>query len=670
MGYHAGVSWLPGGLLGVDVFFVLSGFLITSLLLTEKRNDAGISLRRFWGRRARRLLPAMAVLLLSMVAWAQWVAPASSKASLRGDVFSTLLYVANWRFIFSGQGYFDHFGPQSPLLHTWSVAVEEQFYLIWPLLLVLIFRLSRGKGAAVLRRRVLGVALVGAAASAVLMGVLSVLGSSPDRLYYGTDTRALPLLLGCSLAALRPAGGFAEVLTRSPRRAGIGMVGIQLAGVAGTAGLVLCWLRVQDHGTWLYRGGFVVVAIAAAGVLLSCADAPDGPLARLLAVRPLRYIGAISYGLYLYHWPIFQLLTNKRTGLSGPGLLLVRFSVTFAVAVASYHLLEQPIRRGALSRARLRTFMTRREAAAVAPALSFVLVVALIAGLVVTTGSGSAQATAGGRALPKTQPPKPKPPQLTAAQRTALNRPVRVLLEGDSLAFTLGYGMGAGNQKLYGYQIYNLGTLGCGVARGVPLRDEQGEIDVDGPCENWPTTRAADVKEYDPDVVALLTGRWEVVDRVHDGQWMHVGEPAYDAYLSSELDTAIQVLSAGGAKVLLMTTPCFEALEGADGSPYPFDDPARVLAYNQLIRAAAARHPGVVSVYDLYAKACPAGKFTLTLDGVTIRDADGVHFTEASGPLFAQTLAPVLNSLGAVRRKAEALQTHANEARPPASSAS
>ncbi len=379
MGYHAGVGWLPGGLLGVDVFFVLSGFLITSLLLSEYRKTGRISLLSFWGRRARRLLPAMALLLASMIAWATYLSPATSRNSLRVDALSTMFYGANWRFITSGQGYFDHFGPQSPLLHTWSVAVEEQFYLLWPLLLLLVLRWRR--------RGVFALAFAGAAASAAWMWVLSVDGASPDRLYYGTDTRALPLLLGCTLAALRPPAGIEDSLARL-RKVAVARtlrVLIQVIGLAGITGLVLCWLRVRDHSTWLYRGGFIVVAACAAALLLTCTDAPRGPLARLLSLPPVRYIGAISYGLYLYHWPLFQYLTHARTGITGGGLLAVRFAVTFAVAVVSYHLIEQPIRRGALSRARLRRWLPRGMAAATLPVTALLVVAGLIVGVTLST---------------------------------------------------------------------------------------------------------------------------------------------------------------------------------------------------------------------------------------------------------------------------------------------
>ena len=656
MAYHAGVSWLPGGLLGVDVFFVLSGFLITSLLLTEKARTGRISLLSFWGRRARRLLPAMVLLLCAVMAWATFLSPATSRASLRGDAFSTLGYVANWRFILSGQGYFDHFGPQSPLLHTWSVAVEEQFYLLWPLLLLLVIRWGR--------RGVLALALLGAVGSGVLMLVLSLSGTGADRLYYGTDTRALPLLLGCALAALRPPGGFSQH-TRASR------LTVQLLGLAGACGLVYCWFRLADRSTFLYRGGFAVVALSAAALLLSCADAPQGLLARLLSFRPLRYVGAISYGLYLCHWPIFLFLTHARVHQSGAALLGIRFAATFVVAAFSYHFIEQPIRRGAFSAAWLRRHLprlNRRAALCFVPVTSVLVVGGLMAGLSLTTQASAQQLESAGAApdsIPSTQPPDPKPPALNSAQLAALNRPVRVLVEGDSLASTLAVGLGDQGSK-YNYQSYNLGKLGCGVATGGPIRDARGEIDASADCDNWPVYRAEDVKKYDPDVAVLLTGRWEILDRVFNGQWMHIGEPVYDNYLASRLDQAINILSAGGAKVLVLTTPCFAPQEQADGTIFPFDDPARLARYNQLLRAAVARNPTKASIGDLYSMLCPGKQYSATVNGVVARMTDGVHITEAGGQYVAGLLQSQLVSLGSVRRAAEAKTTTANQAQAPA----
>jgi peptidoglycan/LPS O-acetylase OafA/YrhL len=659
MGYHAGVSWLPGGMLGVDVFFVLSGFLITSLLLNEKRISGRVNLRRFWGRRVRRLLPAMAMLLSAMILWAHYLAPADSRLSLRNDAIATLGYVANWRFVASHQGYFDRFGPQSPLLHTWSLAVEEQFYLLWPLLLVLTWsllqRLSRHERV---RRSTFVVAACGAITSAALMTALSLVHTSDDRLYYGTDTRALPLLLGCCLAALRPPGGYFSSASWQSRQLGVRnwQLLVQVAGLLGLIGLALCWTLIADRSVLLYRGGFAVVAVAASGVLLSCAEAPQGLLAQMLSVSPLRYVGKISYGLYLYHWPVFLWLTFGRTGLRGGPLLGLRLGVTFAIAIASYHLIEEPIRRGALSSSALsdRLHVSRRMGLVATPALCVVLVGGLITGLTLQTGVTAAQLAANGRpSIPSAQPPKPKPPALTQAQQNALHRPIRVLLEGDSLAFSMGYWAGPAMRRA-GLDLYDLGHLGCGIARGGPILDAQGTLPDDGDCDQWPTWRSADVRTYDPDVAVLLIGRWEVADRVHDGVVMHLGQPAYDAYISQELDLAIRVLAARGAKIVLATTPYFAQQEEANGAPVDADDPSRVDELNQLLRGAAQRAPSIASVVDLNRYLDPDGTYQASLNGVRVRTDDGVHISELGSRLVAAWMAPRLHELGAIRRTAQA----------------
>jgi hypothetical protein len=386
------------------------------------------------------------------------------------------------------------------------------------------------------------------------------------------------------------------------------------------------------------------------------------------AGHSLRYIGAISYGLYLYHWPIFQYLTHKRTGADGGALLALRFAVTFGVAIVSYHLVEQPIRRGALSRARLRRFMPKFAAAVAMPVLSVLVVAGLITGLTLSTSATASQiAAAGGVSdpVPQIQPPPPKPPELNSAQKAALNRPLRVLIEGDSLASTFAVGFGEMGAK-YGYQSYNLGLLGCGLATVGPFRDDRGVEYPNPNCAKWPQKRTQDVKTYDPDVSILVAGRWEVLDRVYQGQWMHVGDTAYDNYLLREMDLAIQVLSSNGAKVLLVTTPCFAPKEAPDGSTYTFDDPARVNAYNQLLRQAAAHHPGVASVYDLDAKFCPTGTYTASVNGIVVRNVvDGIHFSDAGGAYAATLMQKQVVALGSAHRATEAKNTHANQSEPP-----
>ena len=250
-------------------------------------------------------------------------------ATLRGDELSALFYVANWRFALTGQGYFDHFAPASPVRMTWSLAVEEQYYLIWPLVVILLIAKRRS-----ISRWAYG--LVGVAFFATL--VQSLAGVWTDRLYYGTDTRAIPLLLGSAIGAWYARRPQDAVLSRRATSTW------QLAGFAGAAGVGYAFTAVHGSSQVLYRGGFVLVAAAVAALMAAVALVPNGWLAPLLSWEPLCYLGVISYGVYLWHWPLFLLITHERTGLGVAALLFVRLACSLLVAMLSYHLLELPIR--------------------------------------------------------------------------------------------------------------------------------------------------------------------------------------------------------------------------------------------------------------------------------------------------------------------------------------
>ena len=252
--FHFGVSWVGGGLLGVDVFFVLSGFLITTLLCRELSRTTTIRLGRFWAQRARRLLPALFVLILGVAAYAFAFSNTIDVSGVRSDAIATLLYVANWHFIFSGQGYFAQAAAPSPLLHTWSLAVEEQYYLIWPLIALFVVRRWGMAKLAV-------TAGVGALASAALMLSMFVAGFSIDRIYYGTDTRAQALLVGSFLGAIGSHAGehFTIVPARWTRIKHSGLVWA-LPGVVGALFLVWAWHALNGQNSFLYHGGFLLVA--------------------------------------------------------------------------------------------------------------------------------------------------------------------------------------------------------------------------------------------------------------------------------------------------------------------------------------------------------------------------------------------------------------------------
>ncbi len=629
--YHAGVTWLPGGLLGVDLFFVLSGFLITGLLLGEWNRSGRIDLARFWGRRARRLLPALLILLLAVCAYARFIASPGQAASLRDDSLATLFYVGNWRFALSHQGYFDTTAP-SPLRHTWSLAVEEQFYLVWPLVVLAVLGLAARRTPKKRRaprpaaRRLRTVALLGALGSAATAAVMSARGVNDSRIYYGTDTRSQALFVGAALAATLTLRG--EPANRAKRAA------LAVAGAAALAAVLVVFATVDGQSTGLYQGGFLALAIAVMITLASVVLLPDSPLARVLSVPPLRYVGRISYGLYLYHWPLFLTMTAARTHLTGPTLLGARLGATFVVAAASARFIEQPIRAGTFRIPRPRVF---------APAVVAAVAVAVMG----TTTLIHAPARAGGTAatLDKAAAATQKIAGGVPAKSTAANRLTRVLLLGDSVAWTFGWNIGTNhiNTAKYGVEFFNQAIIGCGIMGDIPQHVEGKEDFGNQICPHWQDLWTKDVKIYNPDVVAILVGRWETTDRRINGRWTNVGQPDYDAFLAGQLDSAIADASSTGAKVALLTAPIYGTRQSAEGAVYTETLPQRVIAFNQQLRAAAARHPGLVSIVDFGDVLTPGNVFRKDINGVPVRWDDGVHVlpagTEAEVPVIMPQLA-------------------------------
>lgn len=366
--YHARPAWVPGGFLGVDVFFVISGYLITSILLGEWREHGRINLGRFWLGRARRLLAALFFLIVAVLAVAVLFMP-DEVASLREDALAAAGYVTNWYLIFDHQPYFESFGRPSLLRHLWSLAVEEQYYIVWPLLLAGGLKLIRP-------RLTLAATLAGAAASATLMAVLYHPDGDHSRIYYGTDTRAVGLLIGSALAFVWAPG-------RLPALAGRARVwGLEAAGCLAIASLIWLHLWLNDSRPFLYQAGFTLVDVASALAIAVVAH-PQARLGRLFGSAPLRWVGLRSYSLYLWHWPVFMLTRpHLDVPFDGLPLLALRFGVTFALAEVSYRFVETPIRRGALGRAwralmdgplarrrRLRRYYTGAVATAVVPVL-------------------------------------------------------------------------------------------------------------------------------------------------------------------------------------------------------------------------------------------------------------------------------------------------------------
>jgi peptidoglycan/LPS O-acetylase OafA/YrhL len=366
--YHADLTWIPGGFLGVEVFFVISGYLITALLLTEWRQRGRIDLKTFWLRRARRLLPALYVLLVVILSFAVVFLP-GEVAGLRGDVLAAFGYVTNWYLIFGQESYFEAVGRPSLLQHLWSLAVEEQFYLIWPPILALGLCIGATR---LRRRRVLAVVLFGALASAVTMALLYVPGVDPSRIYYGTDTRATGLLCGATLAFLwSPGDKYRPSETRHHRlrlpgrsrfRRRWGWTAPLLLDVVGFAALgALVWfcLNLGEFQPFIYCGGLALVGLATTATIMALVHPHALIGSRFLGSAPLRWVGVRSYGIYLWHWPVFMVTRpDLDVPIDGLPLLALRLTATVVLADLSYRYIETPIRRGALERA----WRTLREA--------------------------------------------------------------------------------------------------------------------------------------------------------------------------------------------------------------------------------------------------------------------------------------------------------------------
>ncbi|HET7487401.1 MAG TPA: acyltransferase family protein [Acidimicrobiales bacterium] len=418
--YHGGVSWLPGGFLGVDVFFAVSGYLICSLLVEEWSQRGAIDLWAFWRRRARRLLPALYALLFAVMVVAPVVAR-DTVTQLRGDVPAAFAYMSNWWQVLHHQSYFTTMGRPPLLQHLWSLAVEEQFYLVFPVVLAFVLRFTRGRRDLV-------------AVGALVLGLLSTAAMAlgwrsdvdPSHLYYRTDTRAVALCMGVALGALAPLFRQRATVTRRARQV------IDVAGAAGLVVLALLMHGLTDFSSRLYRGGFAVAAAASVLVIVAAARR-ETRLARVLGARPLEWLGSRSYAVYLWHWPVFVLTRpHLDIALSGWRLLALRTSLTLVLAELSWRLVEQPWRTGSAQRAwRSLTVDSRRRVAATAFAAIVVVAVSLAAvdappDILVASGAQPAGALA---PVPTTVPaPAPAP-----APAPVDPPPTNVLGVGDSV---------------------------------------------------------------------------------------------------------------------------------------------------------------------------------------------------------------------------------------------
>ena len=340
--YHMNATALQSGLLGVTIFFVLSGYLITGLLIREWSTTKKINLPQFWLRRVRRLFPAIVFVLLGTIVLTGVFAP-DMLTKLRNDIVAALLFFTNWWYIFQDVSYFEAMGAPSPVTHFWSLAIEEQFYLIWPPLLLLLFSKRVKK-----RHIQLGL-LAAAIASAAAMAILYSPQADPSRVYYGTDTRAFSLLIGAFLAfELPPArvnGHGRQGFTARDRKIALGV------GSAALAGILVMMVAVNGYSPFLYYGGIALLSLLTGALIITLADGRS-PLARFFALRPLVWIGKLSYSIYLWHYPLLLLMNPRNFTGEMPWFAYVgQALVILAASAISYYVVETPLRKGAIGKA-------------------------------------------------------------------------------------------------------------------------------------------------------------------------------------------------------------------------------------------------------------------------------------------------------------------------------
>ena len=603
--FHAGFTFMVGGYLGVSTFFTLSGFLIASLLLHEGSRSDTISLRAFWGRRFRRLLPAALVTLAAvMLLFGPFVASADQRSKMGGDVLSSVFYVANWRFYFEGSSYAQLFSAPSPVLHFWSLAIEEQFYLVFPLMMLGLWRLCRG------RRALLGGFLAVLVAGLVVEPF--VFGFSVDRIYFGTDTRAPELLLGAGLAVLLSVQGVRRRLAlRLYRRTVVASLGL-----AAFAVQLWWWWTLPQNASWLYRGGFAFYALLSC-LVITAAALPSGPLRWALSWRPLRWVGARSYGIYLAHWPIYLTLRQLIPDWSRWLVTVVGIGASVALAECSYRFLERPVR--------LRRWPAPGRAVPVTGIAMIVVAALAFLPLPINKAQLTSDFDAQRAQLKKitSESSRPVVPTITATTAVATPPLPRISLIGDSTTLGVGIGLSLWSDHSKAITMTDGETIfGCPIARFDALRLETVN-ELQPSCTGWATRWPALLASTRPTMVILSSAVWHLSDVRLPGHsdFSSIGHQDVDDFIRSELVTAIDTIAATGALVVLLTWPRYGtwARIGVGEGTRRQQDPDRMDRFNQILAEAAALRPHTSRLIDL------AGWMGDKSQDRTLR-ADGTHF--------------------------------------------
>jgi peptidoglycan/LPS O-acetylase OafA/YrhL len=632
--YHLDRDWLPGGFLGVDIFFVLSGYLITMLLLAEQRQTGRIHLPSFWARRIRRLLPALLVMLVVMAVLIDLRGDPLVLGQARGDLLSTLFYFANWHFISTGQSYFAQFVAVSPDRHTWSLAIEEQFYLVWPIVVALILARFRPRTLAV-------VAATVAVASALWMVVLFD-PADPSRAYYGTDSRIFEILIG-TLLAIGMAG---------PLRDRIGRVGRRVAPAALVA-LVAAFALLADDNGFYYHGGAVLVCLAAAGLLAGLEA--GSPIDRLLSVRPMVLIGLVSYGMYLWHFPIITFVNEWFGPTSLPAGAALATGLTLAATAISYVVVERPIRRrGMLFRLKLTPSRLARIVPVASGAVALVIVATTLGAVenpiwdaagnvnaitIATPGPAAALATAadGSPASPNASAPSAGP------AATSIGGPGWTIgAVGDSVMVSMG---GALQKEATdrGWRFVSAAEAACPVGYQQLYQTDGTTL---ASCSNVRTLHQQ-LLATKPDVILWHDLQSSLARRSPTGALLQPGTKAWETALLAEWTSVLDDFLASGAQVVILLPPLRSQQVAGCGAVADQTRCEIIQSEDTNIRRATndffADLNGRAGVYliEVDSLLCPAGyPCPGYVDGVQVRfpGYDQTHFTAAGAAWFAPQL--------------------------------
>lgn len=618
--YHLNWRFIQGGFLGVDLFFVLSGFLITSLALREIRATSRFSWTGFIARRARRIMPASLVLLVAVLVYGQvggWDSPPGQ------DVRWASLYVANWHFVFKKIAYGADLLSPSPVLHFWSLAIEEQWYIFFPLLMVVLSPLV------VKGRRILPTTFgVLAVLSAGWMIVMSFTSEwSVSRGYFGTDTRLFAILLGALGAIVVPLGKHAQ--TDAARRRGLA------ATIVGLSILAVLFVVAREQSLWMYRGGFLVAAVASLSAILGASVCEP----RILTSRVLGKIGDLSYSIYLWHWPIIVATSAGRLGFAGPRQLLVRVVLIVACSVCSYRFIEIPILRRQLGSA-------MKSQVKIAAVLATVATVVMFS--ILTPGNFRKDSVAASLAELNQDAENFDPVKDLAAQETTVATGTRltVMFVGDSVPFglarkfrTLAMDKYVSTRWGVTLKVVNAARPGCGV-----YPNDHGYTQFK--CTNTPAIRRELLSKAKPDIVVVFLGTQDQVDLVFGSRVLKVESTEWRDTLRVGALKEITALKSSGARVILLSSPCT-----IDTRPAYLVDPnnnktkaGRRAIVNSFFREFARTFSPPLTIFDPEEFLCPNGTVLEKIQGKVVRN-DGIHYSDDAHDIFWDWMMPKLLSV-------------------------